>query len=132
MASVIVQPAALQTPNVDDLSTGVVRLPSMTEIRKKITTKEGWIGNYDFSYLCMPTLPWGNNSRRRAAPPFYGLNDPLPITLAIVLGLQHSVSSTSSRVPIFLADSSILWLARNVSRNYHASHYSSVSTRYLR
>lgn len=96
MASVTVQPATTQTLAVDDLSTGVVRLPSMTAIRKKITTKEGWIGNYDFSFLCMPTLPWGNN-KRRAAPPFYGLNDPLPITLAIVLGLQHSVS-LSSRV----------------------------------
>lgn len=39
----------------------------------------------------MPTLPFMKNSRPRA-PPFYGLDDELPLMLAIATGLQHALA----------------------------------------
>lgn len=48
--------------------------------------REGWLGDYDFKYLCMPTMPFGKGKGRRKPPPFYSLNADLPMLLAIVCG----------------------------------------------
>jgi len=56
----------------------------------KVTTRDGWIGDYNFGWLCTPTLPYGG-SRSRKLPPFYGLEDDIPLLLAIVCGFQHSL-----------------------------------------
>lgn len=59
----------------------------------KITTRDGWLGDYDFMWLCMPGLPWGNGQRKRSkAPPFYALEADLPILLAVVVGFQHCLA----------------------------------------
>jgi uracil-xanthine permease len=48
-------------------------------------------GSYSYSYLCMPTfLPWKRGGN--AAPPFYTVNEHLPLTIAIVMGLQHALA----------------------------------------
>lgn len=31
---------------------------TLHQIKRKLTTKEGWLGAYDFSFLCMPQLPY--------------------------------------------------------------------------
>lgn len=42
---------------------------------------------YDYSTLCMPSVPWGK-TRRPAN--FYPLDEPLPLLLSLVMGLQHA------------------------------------------
>ncbi|KAH7107896.1 Xanthine/uracil permease [Auriculariales sp. MPI-PUGE-AT-0066] len=59
-------------------------------IRQRLTTKHGWIGDYDFGWLCIPTLPFSKRNRR--VPPFYALDDNLPILLGIVCGFQHALA----------------------------------------
>jgi xanthine/uracil permease len=60
--------------------------------RRKLTTKSGWFGTFDYKWLCMPVLPWGNNRKHRRPSPFYGLEDDLPILIQLVTGLQHSLA----------------------------------------
>jgi len=54
--------------------------------------REGWLGDYDFKYLCMPTMPFGKGKGRRKPPPFYSLNADLPMLLALVCGKSPSAS----------------------------------------
>eukprot|EP00956_Cyclotella_meneghiniana_P000507 scaffold557_cov75-Cyclotella_meneghiniana.AAC.9 len=42
---------------------------------------------YDYSALCMPTSPW---QKKRTPTTFYPLNEPLPLLLSLVMGLQHA------------------------------------------
>ncbi|KAI9467195.1 xanthine/uracil permease [Lactarius psammicola] len=65
----------------DTIRTRIVRL------RRKLTTRQGWFGNYDYSWLCTPTLPFtlpGRQPKRsHVLPPFYALDADLPILLAM-------------------------------------------------
>lgn len=61
-------------------------------VREKVTTRDGWLGDYDYAWLCTPTLPWGRRGKRSTAPPFYALEQELPLLLAITTGLQHSLA----------------------------------------
>ncbi|KAF8323910.1 xanthine/uracil permease [Clavulina sp. PMI_390] len=72
---------------------------------EKITTKDGWVGEYDFGWLCMPGLPWGGPKRRSKAPPFYALEADLPILLAMVVGFQHALAMLAGLItpPIIFA-----------------------------
>ncbi|KAG8854860.1 hypothetical protein FRB96_007260 [Tulasnella sp. 330] len=71
---------------------------------KKVTTKDGWLGDYDFGWLCMPSLPFMRNKRARA-PPFYAIDQQLPLMLAIICGLQHSLAMLAGLItpPIIFA-----------------------------
>lgn len=57
---------------------------------RSFTTKEGLIGDYDYAYLFKPNIPFLKKERRVA--PFFGLNDSMPILLALLLGFQHALS----------------------------------------
>jgi hypothetical protein len=57
----------------------------------KLTTKEGWFGDYNFGWLCTPTLPYGKGGSRKL-PAFYGLEDDIPLLLAIICGFQHALA----------------------------------------
>lgn len=57
----------------------------------KWTTRDGWVGDYDFGWLCTPTLPFGKGSTRKL-PAFYGLGDDIPLLLQIICGFQHSLA----------------------------------------
>jgi NCS2 family nucleobase:cation symporter-2 len=46
--------------------------------------REGLIGNYDYAYLFTPRLPF--TKRERKSTPFFGLDDRMPILLALILG----------------------------------------------
>lgn len=50
-----------------------------------------WFGDYDFKWLCTPVLPFLGSKRNRS-PPFYAIDADLPLFLAIVCGLQHSLA----------------------------------------
>lgn len=58
--------------------------------RKQVFTREGLLGNYDYWYLFGPNLPFMGS--KNATPPFFGLNDKMPLLLAALLGLQHTLA----------------------------------------
>ncbi|KIK14591.1 hypothetical protein PISMIDRAFT_642226 [Pisolithus microcarpus 441] len=83
-----------------------------TALRNKLTTKHGWLGDYDYAWLCSPTLPFsiaGSNPVRRP-PPFYGVEAELPLLLAMSCGLQHALAMLAGLItpPIIFASSLML------------------------
>ena len=73
---------------------------------RKVTTKEGWFGDYNYAWLCMPTLPFAIGGRkRRTSPPFYPLDSDLPLLLALACGLQHALAMLAGLItpPIIFA-----------------------------
>jgi hypothetical protein len=72
---------------------------------KAFTTKDGLIGNYDYAFLFTPNIPFMKKQRRAA--PFFGLNDKMPVLLALLLGFQHALSMLAGIItpPIILAGS---------------------------
>lgn len=70
---------------------------------KAVTTKEGLIGSYDYAFLFKPNLPFMKKDRRAA--PFFGLNDKMPLMLALLLGFQHALSMLAGVItpPLILA-----------------------------
>ncbi|KAF8187211.1 xanthine/uracil permease [Pholiota molesta] len=79
------QPQVIPSPSV--FSTFKARAE---RIKTKVTTKDGWIGDYDYAWLCTPKLPFKHQANR--PPPFYALDDDLPLVLAISSGLQHALA----------------------------------------
>jgi uric acid-xanthine permease len=48
------------------------------------------VGNYNYAYLFTPNLPFLKIQRHSA--PFFGLDDKIPLLLAMLLGLQHALA----------------------------------------
>ncbi|KAG1823974.1 permease family-domain-containing protein [Suillus subaureus] len=80
--------------------------PGTTVVRQKVTTKHGWLGDYDYRWLCLPSLP----TARRKQPPFFGIDDELPLVLAMTSGLQHALAMLAGLIapPIIFASSLML------------------------
>ncbi|KAJ7815876.1 xanthine/uracil permease [Mycena olivaceomarginata] len=76
----------------------------LSSFKTKITTRHGWLGDYDYAWLCLPTLPFGNQKKSRQ-PPFYALDAELPLVLAIASGLQHALAMLAGLItpPIIFA-----------------------------
>lgn len=57
----------------------------------------------NYAYLFKPNIPFMKKSAQN--PPFFGLNDRLPIALALLLGLQHSLAMLAGIItpPIIIA-----------------------------
>ncbi|EXJ89166.1 uric acid-xanthine permease [Capronia epimyces CBS 606.96] len=72
-------------------------------LRKTFFTKNGLIGTYDYAFLFRPNIPFLKRPRR--ASPFFGLNDPMPVVLAFLLGFQHALAMLAGIMtpPIILA-----------------------------
>ncbi|PYH91551.1 purine permease [Aspergillus ellipticus CBS 707.79] len=70
-----------------------------------LTSRDGWIGDYDYLYLITPNIYPLNKRYADTSPPFYGLNDEVPILLTLILGLQHALTMIGSIVspPLALA-----------------------------
>jgi NCS2 family nucleobase:cation symporter-2 len=95
----ILDPHANRTKEEDiDLSHTVGKFPTWTTIQESLGTRTGWFGDYDYGFLCMPTLPGLTKVTR--IPPFFGLKDRLPLVLAIVMGMFLHV--TPFRFLLFL------------------------------
>lgn len=60
------------------------------------------MGDYDYGFLFRPNLPFMKKTRRAA--PFFGLNDKMPLLLAMLLGFQHALSMLAGVItpPIIL------------------------------
>ncbi|KAJ7232318.1 Xanthine/uracil permease [Mycena haematopus] len=76
----------------------------LSRFKTKLTTRHGWLGEYDYAWLCTPTLPFGN-LRKSRQPPFYALDAELPLLLAIASGLQHALAMLAGLItpPIIFA-----------------------------
>jgi hypothetical protein len=59
-------------------------------LRRTFLTKEGLIGDYDYLFLFKPNLPFTGS--QNVTPTFFGLNDKMPVVLAVLLGLQHALA----------------------------------------
>ncbi|GAB1317638.1 Uric acid-xanthine permease [Madurella fahalii] len=72
-------------------------------VRKTFLTKDGLIGNYDYAFLFRPNLPFMKKSDK--PPPFFGLNDRMPVVLALILGFQHALAMLAGVItpPIIMA-----------------------------
>ncbi|GLB34295.1 putative xanthine uracil permease [Lyophyllum shimeji] len=71
--------------------------------KRKVFTREGWFGDYDYAWLCTPALPF--LGAKRHLPPFYALETDLPLALAISSGLQHALAMLAGLItpPIIFA-----------------------------
>ncbi|KAI0074785.1 Xanthine/uracil permease [Panus rudis PR-1116 ss-1] len=78
-----------------------------SQITRKVTTRHGWLGDYNYAWLCAPTLPFsfGKSKTRRRMPPFYSLESELPLLLALTCGLQHALAMLAGLItpPIIFA-----------------------------
>ncbi|CAK4024303.1 Purine permease [Lecanosticta acicola] len=79
-----------------------------TGLVKAFTSKDGWIGDYDYAFLFKPNIPFLKQERRAA--PFFGLNDRMPVFLALLLGFQHALAMLAGVIspPIILASAANL------------------------
>jgi uric acid-xanthine permease len=87
----------IEQPKVRTLSNHV------DHIRRKVGTKYGWFGDYDYAWLCTPSLPFMHH--KRTSPPFYSLDSDLPLFVAIACGFQHSLAMLAGLIasPIIIA-----------------------------
>ncbi|KAG8986181.1 hypothetical protein FRB90_004174, partial [Tulasnella sp. 427] len=80
----------------------------------KVSTRDGWLGDYDFGWLCTPVLPWMKTKKSRS-PPFYALDADLPLLLAIVCGFQHALAMLAGLITPPIIFASALNLDGNLS-----------------
>lgn len=67
--------------------------------------RDGLIGDYDYAFLFTPNIPFMKKARQSA--PFFGLNDKMPVLLALLLGLQHSLAMLAGGMCPFLSTRSM-------------------------
>ncbi|OJJ55529.1 hypothetical protein ASPSYDRAFT_60474 [Aspergillus sydowii CBS 593.65] len=74
-------------------------------IVKTLTTREGLFGDYDYAFLFTPRIPFITKGHSTA--PFFGLDDRVPVFLALLLGLQHSLAMLAGVIapPLILGGS---------------------------
>ncbi|KAG9084593.1 hypothetical protein FRC07_013596, partial [Ceratobasidium sp. 392] len=106
MSYVDQQPRATEPPSTD-------RFHGIKRYGKKFTTRDGWLGDYDFAWLCTPGLPFGKKKATRA-PQFYALEADLPILLAIVCGFQHALAMLAGLITPPIIFSSALNLGTEI------------------
>ncbi|KAL7284029.1 hypothetical protein ACG7TL_001305 [Trametes sanguinea] len=95
------QPKAIPSPELHASKRGFRERAAF--VKRKLTTRHGWLGDYDYAWLCLPSLPFTKRSRR--PPPFYALDAELPLTLAIFSGFQHALAMLAGLItpPIIFA-----------------------------
>lgn len=57
---------------------------------KKATSREVWLGDYDYAQLFVPKIPFMKLPRNPT--PFFGLDSEMPILLGMLLGFQHALA----------------------------------------
>ncbi|KAI0975195.1 permease family-domain-containing protein [Xylaria arbuscula] len=72
-------------------------------LKKTFLTRDGLLGDYDYAFLFRPNIPFLR--KKRKASPFFGLNDKLPVFLAVLLGFQHALAMLAGIItpPIILS-----------------------------
>lgn len=59
------------------------------------TSREVWLGDFDYGAQCVPALPC-SGKRKRAAGEFFGPGGRIPLVVALVMGLQHACTMAGS------------------------------------
>lgn len=59
-------------------------------LKRTFLTRHGLLGDYDYGFLFRPNLPFMKKSEHGS--PFFGINDKMPVVLALLLGFQHSLA----------------------------------------
>ncbi len=111
------QPRPIAQPEVS--SRGAALKERASRFAKKFMTRDGWLGDYDygwcvFQFMCaIPRFnpPAGSvclpchTRNRNEPPPFYALDQDLPLILAISSGFQHSLAMLAGLItpPIIFA-----------------------------
>jgi NCS2 family nucleobase:cation symporter-2 len=82
--------------------------PILKRIIRSVTTRDGLVGDYDYAALFRPNLPFMGRKGVSTASPFFGLNDNMPVFLAMLLGFQHALAMLAGVItpPLLLAGSS--------------------------
>ena len=62
----------------------------LRSLYKVFTTKDGLIGSYDYAALFRLDIPFLTKTHQPV--PFFGLNDKIPVLLAVLLGIQHGLA----------------------------------------
>ncbi|KAI0810101.1 permease family-domain-containing protein [Xylaria sp. FL0064] len=72
-------------------------------LKKTFLTRDGLLGDYDYAFLFRPNIPFLR--KKRQVSPFFGLNDKLPVFLAVLLGFQHALAMLAGIItpPIILS-----------------------------
>ncbi|KAI3340108.1 permease family-domain-containing protein [Ustulina deusta] len=72
-------------------------------VKKTFLTRDGLLGEYDYAFLFRPNIPFLR--KKRQVSPFFGLNDRLPVFLAVLLGFQHALAMLAGIItpPIILS-----------------------------
>ncbi|RUO95400.1 hypothetical protein BC936DRAFT_144139, partial [Jimgerdemannia flammicorona] len=86
-----VETGGMQTVEIED-AMGISQGTASTfgNIKRKLTTKGWWVGEYNFAFLCLPNIPL-LRPKTRTPPPFFGLDTELPIALCCIMGFQHAL-----------------------------------------
>jgi xanthine/uracil permease len=73
-------------------------------VKKVFLTRDGLIGDYDYAFLFRPNIPFLRKKTRQASP-FFGLDDKMPVFLALLLGFQHALAMLAGIItpPIILS-----------------------------
>lgn len=92
------EPAPTERP-----STASAISQRVSRFTHKVSTRHGWVGDYDYAWLCTPSLPFMR--RKHNSPPFYALDSELPLLVSITCGLQHSLAMLAGLItpPIIFA-----------------------------
>ncbi|PHH61693.1 hypothetical protein CDD81_8038 [Ophiocordyceps australis] len=94
------QPASPPQPPTNAL------VRTLQSARHTFTTRQGLIGDYDYASLFRPTLPFIKRSPlANRNSPFFGIDDSMPVLLALLLGLQHALAMLAGVItpPILLS-----------------------------
>ncbi|KAI1146843.1 purine permease [Nemania diffusa] len=85
-------------------------------VKKTFLTRDGLLGDYDYAFLFRPNIPFMR--KRRLASPFFGLNDKLPVFLALLLGFQHALAMLAGIItpPIILSGAAGVNLETNLQQ----------------
>ena len=73
------------------------------DLKHTFTTRDGFIGDYDYLYLFTPNIWPLNRKYRDHVPPFFYPDDKIPLMLILLLGLQHALTMISGIVSPILA-----------------------------
>ncbi|KAI3319305.1 Xanthine/uracil permease [Xylariaceae sp. AK1471] len=85
-------------------------------LKKTFLTRDGLLGDYDYPFLFRPNIPFLRKQRK--ASPFFGLNDRLPVFLALLLGFQHALAMLAGIItpPIILSGAAGVNLETNLQQ----------------
>ena len=74
------------------------------ETWKEQGAKAALVGEYDWKFLCTPRFPFCKKEKQEyQPPPFYPHDEPLSLTVSLMIGLQHALTmSTNIITPALL------------------------------